>query len=109
MKTAEEDSLVEEIVNGLQKFFQNKSYTYEAITYKKLDEYLLPIEQKLLNVNIIDKMDEDEYNSIWDTIMYVRNRIFIFPKENCVIAAHWSIREIYNEMYDWRMEANPIA
>lgn len=94
-----ERGVIENMLPHIQHFFQKKSTTYDGFYFHELEAYLLTVEEKLLNENVLEKADEKKYNAIWDTLIYIREKANVFPKGDYLIAAHWSVKKIFEQMY----------
>lgn len=100
--------MIEQILIGLQKFFQGKSDTVTGFYYTDLDKYLTSIESNLLNQQIADKINDKEYNALWDTLIYLRDQGLIFKEEKWIIAFHLSVKNIYENMLLLRKKYTPL-
>jgi len=89
-------------INGLQKSI-NKTSSYS--------ELLLFLEKQkdfLLSNNLFDKIESEKYNSMWDTLYFLKSYFKFSDSPNIFFVSKLSILEVFNYNLDLRMKLSEL-
>lgn len=85
-----------ELVKLLQKFLNAPFYYHELLAFLDKQEDLL------LKPEVANKINEDEYNALWDTYLEMEEIFKYANAPNLVVGTWTNVKDVYGRNLKWR-------
>ncbi len=86
----------EDFLKAVQKFLNS------MFLYSDLLKFTDQQKDFLLRKDVLNKMDDNEYNAAWDTLLDIENMFSFAKNRNVVIGTKTSVSGIFNQNLKWR-------
>jgi uncharacterized protein YjcR len=84
------------LIKLVQKFINTPFSYLELLIFLDKQKYFL------LQKNILEKTEDCEYNSLWDTMLCLEDFFSFANSNNLIIISEISVLSIFNSNYKWR-------